>query len=183
MINLTRKTVLHLYTLQLPDIGRTLMIRNAANFYSELGIKIEEGLKLNFGDDPVAQNLKHREIRKDCDLDPDAVPTDQEKELYEYKRPDTIPREIVVYFIESTRPSTWGCAYRHNRMASIIITQGATSWTCAHEVGHIHGLTHVNDPNNLMYKNPKFTVKPYLNNKQIETVLASPFLFPYSDPT
>jgi hypothetical protein len=181
MVNLTKKIVLYICTLHIPPVGRTLIITTAKNFFAELGIEVQEKLvnELNFVNDPNAQQLKHRIIRENAEISPDAEPSPQEKELYEYRRPPNyIPREIIVYFIQSTSPSTWGCAYRNPKRASIIITQKASSHTLAHEIGHVVGLTHVGDSNNLMCEEPKFTVKPHLTEKQKATVLASPFLLP-----
>lgn len=53
------------------------------------------------------------------------------------------PNEIVVYFVRSTTPPLNGCAAHPPGMPSCIITQGATVWTLAHEVGHVLDLFHV----------------------------------------
>jgi hypothetical protein len=147
----------------------------ASQLYAELGIAVVVRSRTNLVDIAPAE-LKRRIIREDCAFN--VPPTPQEKELYQFQRPNAIPKEIVVYFIESTTPSSFGCVFRHPGRPSILITQFAPSWTLSHEIAHIHGLTHVKDTDNLMNPNTRFRVRPSLTNAQKQKIRGSEFLFP-----
>ena len=54
--------------------------------------------------------------------------------------------EVVVYFVRSTDPPTNGCATHPAGRPGAVVTRGATRWTLAHEVGHVLGLSHADDP-------------------------------------
>ena len=59
---------------------------------------------------------------------------------------------MTVYFVLATNPPTNGCAAHPDGRPGAVVTRGATRWTLAHEVGHVLGLTHVED-NRLMTGN------------------------------
>lgn len=58
--------------------------------------------------------------------------------------------DIVVYFVNSTAPALNGCASHPAGRPGAVVTRGASRFTLAHEVGHVLGLSHVNDSNRLM---------------------------------
>jgi hypothetical protein len=54
--------------------------------------------------------------------------------------------EIVAYFVRSTNGTAGalnGCAVSPAGSPGCIVTQGASQWTLAHEIGHVLGLAHV----------------------------------------
>jgi hypothetical protein len=63
------------------------------------------------------------------------------------------PNDLVAYFVRSTVPPYNGCASHPAGQPGAVIAQGATEWTLAHEMGHVLGLSHVNDNNRLMTGN------------------------------
>lgn len=57
------------------------------------------------------------------------------------------PNDLVAYFVQSTTPRTLnGCASFPAGRPGAVVTQVASPWTLAHEMGHVLGLRHVDDP-------------------------------------
>lgn len=56
------------------------------------------------------------------------------------------PGDVVLYFVRSTVPSNNGCATHPAGRPGAVVAQIASPWTLAHEVGHVLGLPHVDDP-------------------------------------
>ncbi|WP_203910318.1 hypothetical protein [Rhizocola hellebori] len=54
--------------------------------------------------------------------------------------------EIAIYFVLATVQSFNGCAAHLAGQPAAVVTGIASRWTLAHEVGHVLGLAHVDDP-------------------------------------
>ncbi|MEO8053153.1 MAG: hypothetical protein ABI833_22335 [Acidobacteriota bacterium] len=88
------------------------------------------------------------------------------------------PNDVVVFFVRSTLPPFNGCAAFPAGRPSAAIASGASAWTLPHEVGHVLGLSHVNDNNRLMTGNGTDNITnppPDLIASESSTMLASPF--------
>jgi hypothetical protein len=87
----------------------------------------------------------------DVDVDPCVVGsvTTEQAQLFA-NRNSVGPDDIVVYFVRSTSPPLNGCASHPAGRPGAVVTQGASQWTMAHEIGHVLGLNHVNDSDRLM---------------------------------
>jgi uncharacterized protein with LGFP repeats len=88
------------------------------------------------------------------------------------------PNDVVVYLVRSTQPPLNGCAAFPGGEPGAAIASGASAWTFAHEVGHVLGLSHVNDNNRLMTGNGTDNITnppPDLISSESATMLASPF--------
>jgi hypothetical protein len=86
--------------------------------------------------------------------------------------------DVVVYFVRSTVPPFNGCAAHPNGEPGAVVAQGATQWTLGHEVGHVLGLSHVNDNDRLMTGNGTANITnppPDLIPSEVTTMLNSPF--------
>jgi hypothetical protein len=51
--------------------------------------------------------------------------------------------DITIYFIRTTSPPLNGCASHPEGQPGAVVTQMASMWTLAHEVGHVLGLNHI----------------------------------------
>ena len=81
--------------------------------------------------------------------------------------------EVVAYFVRSTVPPFNGCAAHPANRPGAVVVQGATQWTLAHEIGHVLGLSHVNDNNRLMTGNGTANITnppPDLIGSEIQTM-------------
>jgi len=90
-----------------------------------------------------------------------------------------LPLEPVAYVVRSITPPADGCSTHPTGIPAIVISQLATEWTLAHEIGHLLGLSHVDDDHNLMtgigtenITNPP----PILSPEQADQMHASPFV-------
>lgn len=85
-------------------------------------------------------------------------------------------RDVVIYFVRSTRPPYNGCAVHPMDIAGATIAAGATEWTLAHELGHVLGLQHVDGSDRLMIKatrNLPAHRLPTLSNEEVAIVRAN----------
>jgi hypothetical protein len=78
--------------------------------------------------------------------------TSDQRDLFS-NRNEVGSNEIVIYFVDQTRPPNHGCGSFPPGLPGAIVTKGATRWTLAHEIGHLVGITHVNNNKRLMTGN------------------------------
>ena len=71
--------------------------------------------------------------------------TDEQDQLFA-NRNNAGPNDIVIYFVATTIPPANGCASHPDDQPGAVVAQGCTQWTMAHEIGHVLGLNHVDDP-------------------------------------
>ncbi|MGE3152864.1 MAG: FG-GAP-like repeat-containing protein [Nitrospiraceae bacterium] len=89
-------------------------------------------------------------------------------------------RDVVVYFVRSTVPPYNGCAAHPQGRPGAVVAQGATIWTLGHEVGHVLGLNHVTNNNQLMTGNGTANITnppPDLSSTEVNTMRASTLTF------
>ncbi|GAC1544189.1 MAG: hypothetical protein NVS3B16_11730 [Vulcanimicrobiaceae bacterium] len=73
------------------------------------------------------------------------TPTAAQGQLFN-NRNNAGANDVVVYFVRTTQPQFNGCATFPAGKPGAVVVQGASTWTLAHEVGHVLGLNHVDDP-------------------------------------
>ena len=136
---------LHVKVLANPTFTINQMIASMRQVYEPNGIRVElistENLNL-----PALNNLNV------VPLCPRGSTTAAQNQLFN-NRNNAGGNDVVVYCVASTIPPFNGCAAHPAGQPGAVVAQGCTTWTLAHEVGHVLGLVHVNDNTRLMTGN------------------------------
>ena len=136
---------LHVKVLANPTFTINQMIASMRQVYEPNGIRVElistENLNL-----PALNNLNV------VPLCPRGSTTAAQNQLFN-NRNNAGGNDVVVYCVASTIPPFNGCAAHPAGQPRAVVAQGCTTWTLAHEVGHVLGLVHVNDNTRLMTGN------------------------------
>jgi hypothetical protein len=89
--------------------------------------------------------------------------------------------EVTVYFVRSTSPAYNGCAAFPAGRPGAVVASIASRWTMGHEVGHVLGLSHVNNNDRLMTGNGTSNITnppPDLVSSEITTMRSSALTTP-----
>ena len=95
--------------------------------------------------------------------------TEEQKQLFSHRN-NVQEHECSVYFVRSTVPPYNGCAAHPDGSPGCVVVRNATIWTLGHEVGHVLGLSHVSNNDNLMTGNGTANITnppPDVNPEQI----------------
>jgi Polyglycine hydrolase-like, structural repeat len=159
----------HFKTLTQPTIPAATMLARMREVYNASGIDVELG---------STETLNLPALN---DLDVGACTmgstTAEQNQLYG-NRNSVNANDVAVYFVRSTVPPFNGCAAFPAGQPSCCVVQGATQWTMAHEVGHVLGLSHVNNNDQLMTGNGTGNITnppPDLVAGEVTTMLNSAF--------
>lgn len=140
----TQRVRIHTKILTVPDVPVDTLMQNMRDVYASAGIDVEwastETLNL-----PTLNDL-------DVGACVSGQTTDEQKALFD-NRNNVGSNDIAVYFVRSTVPPLNGCAAHQAGKPSAAVVKTATQWTFAHEVGHVLGLSHVNNNDRLMTGN------------------------------
>src|SRR5262245_60640925 len=165
-----RPTVrLHAKVLTNPTIPLNTMLTRMRDLYESVGINVTLASNENL-------NLP---TLNDCDVGACTMGsvTAEQTQLFA-NRNNAGANDVVVYFVRSTVPPYNGCAAYPAGRPGAVIVQSATQWTMAHEVGHVLGLSHVNNNDRLMTGNGTANITnppPDLIASEVATMNASPF--------
>lgn len=159
---------LHIKTLTAPNIAVNQMVENMRQVYNAAGIQV----------DVVSTETLNLPTLNDLDVGTctRGNTTAEQNQLFA-NRNNVAANDIPVYFVRSTVPPFNGCAAHQNNSPACVVAQGATGWTLAHEIGHVLGLSHVNDNNRLMTGNGTGNITnlpPDLVTSEITTMNTSP---------
>lgn len=77
--------------------------------------------------------------------------TDEQRRLFMTVRNGVGTNDVCLYWVRSTVPSYAGCAAHPPELPSFLVTNSASPWTLAHELGHVLGLGHESHSDNLMF--------------------------------
>ena len=157
----------HAKVLTAPNIPVATMLQRMRDVYASVGIAVEhastENLNLpNLNDVDVGSCTRGN--------------TTAEQNALFGNRNNAGANDVVVYFVRSTVPPFNGCAAHPAGQPGAVVAQGATQWTLGHEVGHVLGLSHVNDNDRLMTGNGTGNITnppPDLIGSETTTMLGS----------
>jgi hypothetical protein len=148
-VAVTQRIRIHTKVLTAPNIAVETLLQNMREVYAAASIDVEwastESLNL-----PALNDL-------DVGQCVGGVTTAEQKTLYN-NRTNVGANDIAVYFVRSTVPPFNGCAAHPAGKPSAAVVQTASQWTFAHEVGHVLGLSHVNNNDRLMTGNGTFNI-------------------------
>jgi hypothetical protein len=133
-----------LKTLTAPNVALDTMIANMRTVYDTADIMVEEGPRENL----TVTNASGT-TQLDFNVSPcqaGQTPTADQNLLYG-NRNNAGANDIVVYFVRTTIPPLNGCGAFPSGKPGVVVTQGASPWTMAHECGHVLGLSHISGEN------------------------------------
>lgn len=143
-VSVTQRIRIHTKVLTTPNIAIETLLQNMREIYAAASIDVEwvstESLNL-----PALNDLDVGQ----CIM---GVTTAEQNTLYN-NRNNVGANDIAVYFVRSTVPPFNGCAAHPAGKPSVAVVQTGSQWTFAHEVGHVLGLSHVNNNDRLMTGN------------------------------
>jgi hypothetical protein len=148
------------------------MLENIASVYAGVDFRVIEASFFTL----IGTSLKIVDVG-DCNSG--AITADQ-AELFALK--DGVkPGDVAVYFVEATVPALNGCAAHPAGIPACIVTENASPWTLGHEIGHVLGLGHTDDSDNLMYGDGTDDITdapPELTPQQVQTMQGSSLVRP-----
>jgi hypothetical protein len=124
---------LHVKILTTPTISIEQMFTSMQWVYEMLGIRVQR----------VSTENLNLPMLNDLDVGDCAGTVTAEQTQLFGNRNNAPATDVVVYFIRSTVPPYNGCATFPAGQPGAVVVQGASTWTLAHEVGHILGLPHI----------------------------------------
>jgi hypothetical protein len=135
---------LHTKILTAPNVAVDTAIQRMREVYGSVGIAVVHA---------STENLNLPALN-DCDVGQcTAGNTTAEQNTLFGNRNNIGANEVVAYFVRSTVPPFNGCAAHPAGRPGAVVAQGATQWTLGHEIGHVLGLSHVNNNDRLMTGN------------------------------
>ncbi len=157
---------LHVKILTNPNITIERMIVSMQQVYEAVGVRVHR----------VSTETLNLPALNDVDVGLCAGAVTAEQTQLFANRNNAWGTDVVVYFVRSTVPAYNGCASFPAGRPGAVVVQTASTWTLAHEVGHVLDLNHISDNNRLMTGGGTFNITnppPDLISTEVNTMRAS----------
>jgi hypothetical protein len=167
-VRVTQRIRVHAKIVSPPHISIEIMMQRMREIFAFAELDVDWATTENLD----LEGLKDLDVGE-CDKST----TEEQDELYN-NRKDVVTNEIAVYFVSSTLPPYFGCACHPAGKPSVAVAQTATQWTLAHEVGHVLGLSHVVNTDQLMTKSGTNNITcppPDLDESEKKTMTGSKY--------
>lgn len=138
---LTQRVGLHIKVLTTPTIPINEMLASMQEVYAIGGIRVDQ---------LSTENITSAALN-DIDVGGCTMgSTTAEQNVLFGNRNFVGNNQVVVYMVRSTIPGYNGCAAHPPGRPGAVVASIASRWTMGHEVGHVLGLNHVNNTDQLM---------------------------------
>ena len=131
---------LHLKVWAIPTNPIETMLNRMREIYRTAAIGVVVASREDFTSADIVTSLRDLDVVNNC---PAGQLTNEQVQLFN-NRNNVGELDIAVHFVQwSTNPALNGCASHPGDLFGAVVTQVASVWTLAHEIGHVMGLQHV----------------------------------------
>jgi hypothetical protein len=130
---------LHLKVWTTPNIAIQTMLTRMQDLFGTAGIGVVVASREDFTSFDIKTSLRDLDVVPTC---PAGQLTTEQGQLFN-NRANVGEFDVVVHFVRSTIPVLNGCASHPSDVFGAVVTQVASAWTLAHEIGHVMGLRHI----------------------------------------
>jgi hypothetical protein len=130
---------LHLKVWTNPNISIETMLNRMREVYSTADIGVVVVTREDLTGTNIVTPLRDLDVVPNC---PSGQTTTEQIQLFN-NRANVGDLELAIHFVRSTNPTLNGCAAHPDDIFGAVVTQIASVWTLAHEIGHVMGLVHI----------------------------------------
>ena len=130
---------LHIKVWTTPNIAIQTMLTNMQDLFGTAGIGVVVGSREDLTGFNIKTSLRDLDVVPNC---PGGQLTGEQMQLFN-NRDNVGEFDVVVHFVRSTSPVLNGCASHPGDVFGAVVTQVASAWTLAHEIGHVMDLQHI----------------------------------------
>ena len=130
---------LHFKVWTTPTIAIQTMLTNMQDLFGTAGIGVVVASREDLTGFNIKTALRDLDVVPDC---PGGQLTGEQVQLFN-NRDNVGEFDVVVHFVRSTSPVLNGCASHPDDVFGAVVTQVASAWTLAHEIGHVMDLRHI----------------------------------------
>jgi hypothetical protein len=134
---------LHFKVWTTPTIPIQTMLTNMQDLFGIAGIGVVVASREDLTGGNILTSLRDLDVVPKC---PSGELTGEQIQLFN-NRDNVGEFDVVAHFVRSTSPILNGCAAHPADVFGAAVTQIASPWTLAHEIGHVMGLLHIGGEN------------------------------------